>query len=135
MLDTDANYLSAMKVSSADLVGEKPGIAYYNNQSGWSAARDSMVAVVDKLRHLGVRFEAGLVKRLLFENGDVCGVQCSDGREFRADKLTVLAAGSWSCAVLPELRQRLTATGQVIATIQLSPEEAALYADAVSRLL
>ena len=98
-----------------------------------AAEQGSMVAVVDKLRHLGVRFEAGLVQRLLFENGDVRGVQCSDGRDFRADKLTVHAAGSWSCAVLPELKQRLTATGQVIATIKLSPEEAELYANAVSQ--
>ena len=130
MLDSQASYVSAMK-ASPDMVNEKPGIAYFNDQSGWSAARDSMVAVADKCRALGIRFEAALVERFIIDNNDVRGVECSDGRSFRASKLTVLAAGSWSCAILPELKRKLTATGQVIATIQLDAEEAALYANAV----
>lgn len=130
MLHSKASYVSAMK-ASPDMVNEKPGIAYFNDQSGWSAARDSMVAVAGKCRALGVRFQAGLVERLVIEDNDVRGVECSDGRDFRASKLTVLAAGSWSCAILPELKRKLTATGQVIATIQLNAEEAALYANAV----
>lgn len=133
MLDSDQSYQSAMNIAESYLLGPRPDLAYFNDQSGWSAARDAMVAVAQKCRALGVRFESGLGQRLLIEDGDVRGVECTDGRQLRAGDLTILAAGSWTCAVLPELRDRLVATGQVIATIQLSPAEAALYKNAVGQ--
>lgn len=90
-----------------------------------------MQAVASECRRAGVSFAVGQVNALVFEGGDVRGARTKDGTTYRAQDLVVLAAGSWSPAILPELSGKVTATGQVVATIQLEPEEAKLYSDMV----
>jgi glycine/D-amino acid oxidase-like deaminating enzyme len=88
--------------------------------------------MAQKCREAGVSFAAGQVNQLIIENGDVRGARLKEGEEYYADDLVILAAGSWSPAVFPELKDAVTATGQVLATIQLTAEEADEYSRTVS---
>lgn len=83
-----------------------------------------------KCRNAGISFAKGQVNSLIIEDGDVRGARTIDGQDYRA-KLTMLAAGSWSTSIFPELKGKVTATGQVVATIQLTHEEAKQYAGIV----
>lgn len=137
MLDDDASYTQAMGVKAIDstqqsVLATRPPFAYLNTTSGWAHSTGSMQALASRCRAAGVRFETGQVNALIRENDEIKGVELSDGRKIYSRGLVVLAAGSWSPAVLPELSSKLVATGQVLATIQLTREEAARYADIVS---
>lgn len=132
LLDTEEAFSSAM---AATTIGDKPSIAYHNKVSGWGWSTGAMKEMAKQCRAAGVSFAAGQVNELIIEDGDVRGAKTKDGKVFKASKLVVLAAGSWSPAILPELAANLTATGQVLATIQLSPEEAFEYAKTVRESL
>lgn len=93
-IEDQQSYQTLMKAGKAGIVAAKADLALFYDQSGWSAARDAMVVAADKCRALGVRFQAGLVRKMIIEDDDVRGVACADGQEVRANKLTVLAAGS-----------------------------------------
>ncbi|KAK9895454.1 FAD dependent oxidoreductase [Cystobasidium minutum MCA 4210] len=125
LLDTEQLFADAMAISP---LGEKPCIAYHNKVSGWGWSTGAMKEMARQCRQAGVSFAAGQVNELIFEDGDVRGAKTKDGKVYRASKLVILAAGSWSPAIFPELAANLTATGQVLATIQLEPEEAQKYA-------
>lgn len=129
LLDTEELYAAAM---AATPLGTKPCLAYHNKVSGWGWSTGAMKEMAKQCRAAGVSFAAGQVNELIIEDGDVKGARTKDGKEYRASKLVVLAAGSWTPAILPELANNLTATGQVLATIQLTPEEAKQYAHIVS---
>ena len=129
MLDSEELYASAIAVSP---LGSRPPIAYWNKLSGWGWSTGAMKEMAKQCRQAGVSFAAGQVNELIIENGDVRGARTKDGTMYRASKLVVLAAGSWSPAILPELAENLTATGQVLATLQLTPEEAERYTLTVS---
>lgn len=105
-------------------------IGYLNPRCGWADARGVMDEVCELVRDAGVNFEAGEVDSLLYESidgkKDVVGVALKDGRELKAD-LIILATGSWTGTLLPEMGEQLLATGQVVGTIQLTPEEAESY--------
>lgn len=128
LLDTEQLFADAMAISP---LGEKPCIAYHNKVSGWGWSTGAMKEMARQCRQAGVSFAAGQVNELIFEDGDVRGAKTKDGKVYRASKLVILAAGSWSPAIFPELAANLTATGQVLATIQLEPEEAQKYAKIV----
>lgn len=107
-------------------------VAYINPQSGWAHARRAMDMICDKVRTGGVKVLGGEVNALVYgkKNGreDVLGVKLNDGRTFKADKV-IVASGSWTAKFVPELGKELLASGQCVAHIQLSPEEAARYAN------
>ena len=106
-------------------------VAYINPQSGWAHARRAMDMICEKVRQAGVRVMGGEVDALIYKdkNGreDVVGVNLIDGRSFYADKV-IVAAGSWSAKFLPDIGKELLASGQAVAHIQLTPEEAKEYA-------
>jgi len=129
MLDSEELYASAM---AAAPLGSKPSIAYWNKVSGWGWSTGAMKEMAKQCRQAGVSFAAGQVNELIIEDGDVKGARTKDGTIYRASKLVVLAAGSWSPAIFSELAANLTATGQVLATIQLTPAEAGQYSKTVS---
>ncbi|GAA6043979.1 hypothetical protein JCM8097_003418 [Rhodosporidiobolus ruineniae] len=108
--------------------------AYYNPIGGWGASRDSIVAVNARARALGVQYITGEAASLLFHSspsssssGGVRGVRLNDGRTLEAD-FVVLACGSWTPKLLPELALNCLPTGQTVATVQLTKEEAKRYA-------
>ena len=127
MLSDDTLFASAMAATPANRTGKRPVAAYRNGASGWAWSRGAMDALFQKCRDVGIRFAAGQVNSLIIEGSDVRGARTMDGREFRAEELVVLAAGSWTPAILPDLTRKLKATGQVLATIQLTQEEAEVY--------
>lgn len=130
LLENDADYREAM---ASDKIGKRPPVAYLNRFSGWAWSGGAMKDMAKQCREAGVSFAAGQVNELVIRDGDVKGAKTQDGIVYEATKLVILAAGSWSPAILPELGQTLTATGQVLATIQLTAEEALQYARTVSR--
>ena len=103
-------------------------VATLNETGGWAAASDAMETARRLVAEAGVTFKAGDAVKLIVEDGDVRGVQTSDGVEHRAD-LVVLAAGSWTAALLPSVAENALATGQVLALMQLTGEEASKCRD------
>lgn len=104
-----------------------------NRVGGWAASRDAVVDANTRARSLGVQYVAGEAETLLFHSAsptthDVRGVLTTDGRFFEGD-VTVLATGSWTPKLLPELKEACLPTGQTVATIQLTPEERERYKD------
>lgn len=113
-------------------IGPAPPVAYWNRNSGWAASGDAMKALYKRCKSAGVSFAQAQVSNLLIEDGDVRGAVAEDGREFRSEGLTMLCAGSWSPMIFPELGKGIVASGQVLATIQLTEQEAARYSKTVS---
>lgn len=107
-------------------------MGYVNTNSGWADAEATMrflrAKVVAKNR---VKFLSVGVERLLFSDGEgeekrCVGVDLQDGN-FLSGDLVILAAGAWSPSLI-DLRGRVTATGQAVAYIEITPEEAAILA-------
>jgi sarcosine oxidase/L-pipecolate oxidase len=106
-------------------------MGYLNRNSGWADAEASMrflrTKVVAKSR---VRFISVGVERLLFsgegEERECVGVDLQDGN-FLSGDLIILAAGAWSPSLI-DLRGRVIATGQVVAYIEITSEEASILA-------
>lgn len=105
-------------------------VGYFNPHCGWANARGAMDAVCDRVRAAGVSFAVGEAASLVYEDEragkDVKGVRTKAGETLMAD-LVILATGSWTASLLPEMGNELLATGQVVATIQLTQEEADQY--------
>lgn len=79
-----------------------------------------------KLEAIGrVNFVTGTVRRLSFssDRSRITGAVLENGGHLTAD-LTIVAAGAWTSALL-DLRGIVSATGQVLAYIELSDEEQA----------
>lgn len=131
IITTEDAYRAALKGHHLE-TGSMPPVAYINEVSGWAWSRGAIRAVAMECREIGVSFANGQVTSLIIEDRDVRGARTQEQREYRANKLVVLAAGSWSAAILPDLAADLTATGQVLAVIQLDPAEQRQYADTVS---
>ncbi|KAH7126005.1 putative sarcosine oxidase [Dactylonectria macrodidyma] len=97
---------------------------------GWLAAAKAINAIGKFLKIQGVEFGfggAGTFKQPLFAaDGTTCnGVETVDGTRYYADKV-VLAAGAWT-PTLVDLEDQCVSKAWVLAHIQLTPEEAALY--------
>lgn len=105
--------------------GEKVGDwGYLNRTSGWADAARGVEWLLGKVKATGrVQFVNGTVERLVRddEKGVVKGVRLSDGRTLEAE-LVVVAAGAWT-GTLVDLKGLATATGQVLAYLDLSEEE------------
>ncbi|KIJ52363.1 hypothetical protein M422DRAFT_74013 [Sphaerobolus stellatus SS14] len=101
---------------------------YLNKDSGWAKARQGVELAIEQVRRLGGRVEGN--KQVVGILPDGQGVKLSDGTEMKAE-LAVIATGSWTPSTFGSLglSDRVLATGQCIATIQLAPEEAEIYKD------
>ncbi|BGP43490.1 hypothetical protein JCM10449v2_007525 [Rhodotorula kratochvilovae] len=117
----------AAGIPTSDFVGD---IAYRNNVGGWAASRDAVVEAIDRSRGLGVKVLAGEAETLLYgEDGkEVRGIRTRDGRTLEAD-FVILACGSWTPQLLPELATNCLPTGQTVATVQLNEQEMETYKD------
>ncbi|WVF69409.1 hypothetical protein IAT40_004186 [Kwoniella sp. CBS 6097] len=112
---------------------------YINEAGGWANSRGAVVDVNSRSRELGVRFEQGEALEFVYSSlgnkKDVEGVRTLNGKVYQAD-MVILAAGSWSNKLVPELGEELLPTGQVVGTIQLSEAELSRYKDVpVTRLI
>jgi sarcosine oxidase / L-pipecolate oxidase len=97
---------------------------YANSRSGWADAEASMRWLRHRVESTGrVRFLHGEVERLLKTGKKVHGAVLKDESTIEAD-LVILATGAWT-GKLVDLRGRATATGQVLAYIDLTATEQA----------
>lgn len=102
--------------------------AYYNPNAGWAASGKVVQHLAQWCRRAGVRIAEGEgMKKMLEESsGRVAGFESTAGQKHVAD-VTVLAAGSWVSALLPELGQRLRVVGQPVFHLSLPSENRAPY--------
>ncbi|KAK2463141.1 hypothetical protein APHAL10511_004796 [Amanita phalloides] len=104
---------------------------YVNRDCGWANASQGLALMIRKVEALGGKFITGkTVSDHLREDGRTVGVKCTDGSVHEA-ALVILSLGSWTSSTFPGLgmQERCLATGQCIAVIQLTEEEAAAYKD------
>ncbi|KJA28926.1 hypothetical protein HYPSUDRAFT_33382 [Hypholoma sublateritium FD-334 SS-4] len=105
---------------------------YLNRDGGWANAGQGLALLIDEVQTLGGTIIPGKnVSKIIRApaSGRSIGVQCDDGTVFNAS-LIVLATGSWTPYAFREqldLGRMCLATGQCIATIQLSAEEGDIY--------
>ncbi|GAA5981566.1 hypothetical protein JCM11641_004099 [Rhodosporidiobolus odoratus] len=120
-------------------VGEFEGSeAYLNHVGGWAASRDAVLHTISLARSLGVTFTQGDAISLIQSTPSsssvsssspqpsIRGVRLADGRTVEAD-MTILACGSWTPELLPELAEACMPCGQTVATILLNEEERERY--------
>ncbi|KAG1854156.1 FAD dependent oxidoreductase [Suillus subalutaceus] len=104
--------------------------SYINRDGGWAEAERAVGLLMEHVKKRGVKVLPGKVVQELIkdERGQTKGVRCADDSEYEAN-VVVLALGSWTASVFPSLNLtgKCLATGQSIATIQLTPEEAEEY--------
>ncbi|KAK7057537.1 DAO domain-containing protein, partial [Favolaschia claudopus] len=106
---------------------------YLNRDSGWANAGQGVSLLMKQVTALHGKILVGKNAIELIhqaENFKTTGVRCSDGSILEAD-LVVLATGSWTRSAFPDLPggNIYQATGQCVAMIQLSQDEAELYKD------
>lgn len=107
---------------------------YLNSDSGWANAGQGITMMISKVISLGGKVVPGKsVEKVLRDDsaGRTIGVQCHDGTVYDAS-LIIIATGSWTPSAFPDITPGYTSglsTGQCLAMIQLSEEEAALYKD------
>ncbi|CAK5281835.1 unnamed protein product [Mycena citricolor] len=121
--------LRAVFPEDAD-VGDLAGhYTYFGLDGGWANAGQGVSLLIGKVRAMGGRVLGGKdVAGLVREGGKTVGVRCRDGSVLDAS-LVVLATGSWTCSAFPDtaVSKLFQATGQVVAMVQLTSEEAEVY--------
>ncbi|KIK69060.1 hypothetical protein GYMLUDRAFT_152711 [Collybiopsis luxurians FD-317 M1] len=104
---------------------------YLNYDGGWADAGKATYLLTKKVIALGGKVILGKqVTELLRKGGITEGVKCHDGTVIYCS-LVIVAAGPWTPSILPELEHsnKSLATGQCVAMVQLSKEEAERYRD------
>ncbi len=97
---------------------------YINRRSGWADAEASMCWLRRAVESTDrIKFLHGEAEQLLKSGKKVHGAVLRDGRTIEAD-LVILATGAWT-GKLVDLRGRATATGQVLAYVDLTAAEQA----------
>ncbi|KAL1723712.1 FAD dependent oxidoreductase [Schizophyllum commune] len=103
---------------------------YLNRNAGWAMASQGLELLTNEVKALGATILTGkTVSQLLREDGQTKGVACQDGSKYEA-ALVVLATGAWTGSSFDadlDCNALCTATGQSVAMVQLTEEEAVLY--------
>lgn len=102
---------------------------FLSRDGGWANAGQGLSILLSKVVALGGKILPGkAVKNLIRKEGRTAGVLCEDDDAFEA-MTVILATGSWTPSAFPELNLGCAclATGQSIAMVQLSDEEADKY--------
>lgn len=114
------------------------GSYYYNQSAGWVDAGMALRVMLEEAIRLGIRYETGEAKGVVFGEGGVQGVQTEVGDVVRADKV-LLATGAWTSKVMASLEDALgiahsdrierqvSAAGVCVAHYQLSDAEREIY--------
>ncbi|MEK6588324.1 MAG: FAD-dependent oxidoreductase, partial [Chloroflexota bacterium] len=88
--------------------------AYFNPRAGWAESGEVVARLISEGKTLGVKVHGGAQMHGLIDQGTrVAGVRTADGREFMADYV-VVAAGAWTPALLPQLKDLMWSTGQPV---------------------
>ncbi|UPX09312.1 uncharacterized protein EKO05_0000003 [Ascochyta rabiei] len=103
--------------------------AVHNPEGGWADAAGSVNSLAERASRIGVNFvtgRRGTVVGFEFNKSltQVTGVRVRSGPSLRASRI-VLATGAWTNTLVPNIGHAMSASGQPVGFIQLSPEEAA----------
>lgn len=99
---------------------------YFNPQGGWAASGRVVEVLANKARQVGINLFAGQTADVLLNEGDrVVGVHTREGEIFHADT-TVVAMGTWSWLLVPELQQVMKSVGMPV--VHLKPADPTLFA-------
>lgn len=94
--------------------------AYFNPRAGWAESGRTLAWLASQARTAGVRIHENVRFDRFKERGSqVIGVVAVDGSEFHADVI-LSAAGAWTSAVLPHLKNVMWATGQPVVHFHIS---------------
>ncbi|TRM69123.1 FAD dependent oxidoreductase [Schizophyllum amplum] len=103
---------------------------YLNRNGGWAMASQGLELLTEEARTLGAKILTGkTVGQLIRKDGQTKGVICTDGSTYEAS-LVVLATGAWTGSAFNadlDCTPMCTATGQSVAMVQLTEEEAVQY--------
>ncbi|MDA1330354.1 MAG: FAD-dependent oxidoreductase [Chloroflexi bacterium] len=98
---------------------------YFNPQGGWSPCGRVTALLAGRARKAGVQIVEGAIFSALRQvGGKVSGVKTKDGTEYEGE-IVVMAAGSWTPALLPWLRDVMWPTAQAV--FHFRPERAGDY--------
>lgn len=87
---------------------------YFNPTGGWAASGQVMRHLAKAAKESGVIIREHTAFHRLLETGSkIVGVQTDSGERLTAD-VTIIAAGAWTPALLPELQGVLRVTGQPV---------------------
>lgn len=87
---------------------------YLNPRGGWAESGRVVARLVEEVRQAGVGIHEGIVfARLLEQHGRVVGFAARDGSEVHCDHL-IVAAGTWTPALLPQLAEVMWSIGQPV---------------------
>lgn len=104
---------------NSDLYSE----AYYNPQGGWSPSRRVVSLLAARAKEAGATIiEGAAFDKLIEQNGRVRGVLTQEGERHEGDWV-VLAAGTWTPHLLPQLRDVMRSIAQPV--IHFRPESPA----------
>lgn len=116
---------SDCKKAMGTMGGSSGQRGYVNWTSGWADAEAGMRFLREKCSECEyITFRTAEISRLLFGNGNsVEGVELTSGEHIKAD-LTMLATGAWTPKFL-DMRGLASASGQILAYLDITPEEQA----------
>lgn len=101
---------------------------YFNPRAGWAESGQVVAALAARASDLGVEMCLGTpVRRLLTDDARVCAIELATGAMMSADAV-IVAAGSWTPALVPELTDMLPAIAQPV--IHLRPPDSQRFTDA-----
>nr|POF03825.1 l-pipecolate oxidase [Quercus suber] len=116
------NKQDVQRVIGANMGGHVGSHGYVNWTSGWADAEAAMRYMRGRLaKTKSVDFRTAEVKKLHYACDRVESVELDSGEQLTAD-LVILATGAWTPRFV-DLRGVASATGQVLAYLQLTPEE------------
>lgn len=97
---------------------------YFNPTAGWVASGRVIEHLAREVREAGGELVEGAVaRRLIHARGRTVGVECAGGRRLEGD-LVLVAAGSWTTAIVPWLSDRMWPTAQTVQHFQVSDPRA-----------
>jgi glycine/D-amino acid oxidase-like deaminating enzyme len=98
---------------------------YFNPRAGWAESAEVVSRLVHEARAEGVQlYEGTAFGGLIEDHGRVRGILTGTGERHTAD-FVVVAAGSWTPVLLPQLSQVMWAVGQPV--LHFRPENFAAY--------
>jgi glycine/D-amino acid oxidase-like deaminating enzyme len=98
---------------------------FFHAKGGYAESGRVVAALLQRAMALGVSvFERQGVSRFVEQGGKVIGVETREGSRFMADA-TVVAAGTWTHWLLPELRPVMRTVGQPV--FHLRPKKASMF--------
>ncbi|MCB9049434.1 MAG: FAD-dependent oxidoreductase [Lewinellaceae bacterium] len=97
---------------------ERYADGYYNPRGGWAESGNVVARLVEIARKEGVKLHEGKILKQFLENGNaVKGIFTTDGEVHNGDYV-ILASGAWTPAFLPELQDRMRASGHPVYMFQ-----------------